>query len=1112
MKDSAGKTIYQYAYGKGNRLKIFVNGTHIPNLENTKLSVSTGDTVTVELTAVDGDSYTATLTLTALEPAKKLAIGDNAIAMKTDYSFIAGQDGTLYTTVKELWCDGTYCSEASLSSSLVFKINGTAIYSFRNAYEVQAGDEITVLLTSQFGDPANAVLNLSWDGYYEHPLGSRGNPHILTYAQCPTETVEIGAGEAVWYKLTGFGSGYKLIVKGTGAYVIISGTRYDVPANGLMMPAVSSLQIGNSGSQAASFELSAIIEEGYPDNPKDLIVGQNTVTIDDSDNFYYDFVAEQDGTAAFTVSGDNWRFWYSLLAADGSCIVENEDHQAKREDTDTVTVNLVKGQSIVLKLGTLDSSWTAPGGEITVDFRFESSEPVIPEELENPLVLGKNDLTSGTQYGYVVPADGRMEFAVGSVYNSAGSKQYSWYNGTKLNILIDGKAMTASSAKRNVTAGQVITVEIQSLDGDTYTADMTLKELTPAESLFLGENAIAQDLEYVYTAERDGTVYVSVVEMLYNGEAVTESVLGNSVQITINSASVSSFNKSYAVTTGDEIAIVIKDYSWDGSGVVSANVSLSYEGFYEHPLGSLGNPVELKLADCPTESVEIPAGSAAWYELESYYDESAWQTVYPFDGKYLVVTGENAYIDVEGTVYHAENGQVKVLMDDETLIQIGNAGSASAVFGISVEIPAGSKDNPQDLQEGENKVTLPSYGSHYFDYMAAEDGTVTITVSGENWKYNFAHYNADGEKLSGKDYYAKNGDSNTVTQELKAGENILVTVGTSKGYSQPGGDITVSFHFEPAQAPCAHPNTTTTIENEVEPTCTKDGSYETVVTCDDCGTELSRVTTVVPALGHEYKDGICLVCGEPDPNAPDNTVTREVVSDVEVTNGVITLTWDASELTLTDFDIHADYTSVMMEEGKLIFGYVSLRGIESGDSIATLAFEAVDPENVNVQVEHVERNNDNAVHTEVIASGWSGYTTWELTNTGVLTFTPTEQTENGQTNLKNYWKVGGVLTLPWSEHADLITKVVIKEGIHDIGQMAFYELPNLTEVVLPESAVEIRHYAFKNCTKLTTINLEVVEEIREGAFYGCSALDDVTFAENVTIEDWAFSKTPVELP
>ena len=87
-------------------------------------------------------------------------------------------------------------------------------------------------------------------------------------------------------------------------------------------------------------------------------------------------------------------------------------------------------------------------------------------------------------------------------------------------------------------------------------------------------------------------------------------------------------------------------------------------------------------------------------------------------------------------------------------------------------------------------------------------------------------------------------------------------------------------------------------------------------------------------------------------------------------------------------------------------------------------------------------------------------------------------------------------------------EVVINDGIHDIGQMAFYELPNLKTVTLGKDIVEIRNYAFKNCASLTTINLENVDFIREGAFYGCSALENLEFLDGVVIEDWAFSKTP----
>ena len=146
---------------------------------------------------------------------------------------------------------------------------------------------------------------------------------------------------------------------------------------------------------------------------------------------------------------------------------------------------------------------------------------------------------------------------------------------------------------------------------------------------------------------------------------------------------------------------------------------------------------------------------------------------------------------------------------------------------------------------------------------------------------------------------------------------------------------------------------------------------------------------------------------------------------------------------------------------------------------------------------------------EVIAEGWSGYTTWTLTSDGTITFVPSgEKLDNGETNLKNYWKVNGILTLPWGEYAEQITKVVISDGIHDLGQMAFYELPNLTEVVLGADVTEIRNYCFKNCASLTTINLESVDFIREGAFYGCSALESISVGSEVVIEDWAFSKTP----
>ena len=265
-------------------------------------------------------------------------------------------------------------------------------------------------------------------------------------------------------------------------------------------------------------------------------------------------------------------------------------------------------------------------------------------------------------------------------------------------------------------------------------------------------------------------------------------------------------------------------------------------------------------------------------------------------------------------------------------------------------------------------------------------------------------------------------------------------------------------------------------------------------------------------------EGACMEAGVTV--SDDGTVTVTVAALQSAANARLTVDFDSDCLTYVDCDTAFAVSSVKAEAEKLTIGLANAtaNAAEAGDMLAEFRFASTgEIGGMQITVTAVRYGgkavNESVVLTvsesAVIAEGWSGYTTWKLTDDGTLAVTPTEQKlEDGQTNMKNYWKVNGVLTLPWSDYAEQITKVVIEEGIHDIGQMAFYELPNLQEVVLPESIVEIRNYAFKNCTSLTTINLEVVETFREGAFYGCTALNEVELADDAVVEDWAFSKVP----
>lgn len=63
------------------------------------------------------------------------------------------------------------------------------------------------------------------------------------------------------------------------------------------------------------------------------------------------------------------------------------------------------------------------------------------------------------------------------------------------------------------------------------------------------------------------------------------------------------------------------------------------------------------------------------------------------------------------------------------------------------------------------------------------------------------------------------------------------------------------------------------------PTCTQDG-LETR-TCSACGEVETRV---IPAAGHDYKDGKCTVCGETDPNYKPDQPTQPGVKTGDESN------------------------------------------------------------------------------------------------------------------------------------------------------------------------------------------------------------------------------------
>ena len=121
------------------------------------------------------------------------------------------------------------------------------------------------------------------------------------------------------------------------------------------------------------------------------------------------------------------------------------------------------------------------------------------------------------------------------------------------------------------------------------------------------------------------------------------------------------------------------------------------------------------------------------------------------------------------------------------------------------------------------------------------------------------------------------------------------------------------------------------------------------------------------------------------------------------------------------------------------------------------------------------------------ASGTCGENlTWTLDDSGTLTI-------SGEGKMWNFWGDS-----PWKDQRESIKRVVIEDGVTNIGSSAFSGCTGLTSVTLPDSVTSIGSSAFEDCTGLTSVTIpDSVKTIRGKAFAGCTNLTTVTIPKSV---------------
>lgn len=130
-------------------------------------------------------------------------------------------------------------------------------------------------------------------------------------------------------------------------------------------------------------------------------------------------------------------------------------------------------------------------------------------------------------------------------------------------------------------------------------------------------------------------------------------------------------------------------------------------------------------------------------------------------------------------------------------------------------------------------------------------------------------------------------------------------------------------------------------------------------------------------------------------------------------------------------------------------------------------------------------------------SGTCGDLAWELDENGTLTISGSGEMPSYITEEYNL--------APWRNLCDEIKKVVVGNGVTNVGASAFYKCKNLKEVILSPSVVSIDNHAFAECPELSSIEIpDSVANIGNIVFFDCTSLTSLTIPKSIKTLGYAF--------
>lgn len=224
----------------------------------------------------------------------------------------------------------------------------------------------------------------------------------------------------------------------------------------------------------------------------------------------------------------------------------------------------------------------------------------------------------------------------------------------------------------------------------------------------------------------------------------------------------------------------------------------------------------------------------------------------------LTAVGTGAVIGGGAGIYNGKKSSAKVTIEDNAQVTAENS-----AYGGGAGIGGGANGTGEVIIGGKAQVKATGSAEHYEQYA----------------RYGAGAAIGDGGTTAGSSGSVQNGENKFTTD--KSIQNDAKVEMTNIGHN---GSNTVTQTYKNGEW---HDYQTVT----VPATCTESGY--TVSKCIRCGKETGERTNIVAPLGHEYKNGVCIRCGAPEPQenggsssaAPNYTVTGAETYEISVVDG-----------------------------------------------------------------------------------------------------------------------------------------------------------------------------------------------------------------------------------